>query len=98
LIALWDAKKQWSTDSGRYEWDINLPVYQASSPTSCDNPNQSIIIAGYAKATITEVKKNDIQAEVKCDAYFDGNPDPNQNGGGGAPGIQPLSPYPRLVS
>jgi Flp pilus assembly protein TadG len=95
LIDLWDAKKQWN--NGRYEWDVNLPVYQASSPTSCDNPNQSIIIAGYAKATITEVKKKDIQAEVKCDTFFDGNPDPNQNGGGAGP-LQPLSPYPRLVS
>jgi len=78
-------------------WDINLPVYQASSPTSCDNPNQSIIIAGYTKATITEVKKKDIQAEVKCDAFIDGSPDPNQNGGGAGP-LQPLSPYPRPVS
>ena len=49
--------------------------------------------------TITEVKKNDIQAEVKCDTFFDGNPDPNQNpGGGGAGPLQPLSVYPRLVT
>ena len=35
----------------------NFPVYQASTPTSCDNPNQSIIIAGYTKATVTQVKR-----------------------------------------
>jgi len=96
LIDLWDAKKQ--MNNGRWEWDINLPVYQASTPTSCDNPNGSIIIAGYAKATVTQIKKNDIQAEVKCDAFFDGSPDPNQNGGGGAGPLQPLSTYARLVS
>jgi hypothetical protein len=96
LIDLWDAKKQ--MNNGRYEWDINLPVYQASSPISCDNPSGDIIIVGYAKATVTQVKKKDIQAEVKCDAFFDGNPDPNQNGGGGVGGLQPLSTYPRLVS
>ena len=44
-----------------------------------------------------EVKKKDIQAEVKCDAYFDGNPDPDQTGGG-AGALTPLSPFPRLVS
>lgn len=95
LIDLWNAKKQWN--NGRYEWDVNLPVYEASSPTSCDNPSGPIVIAGYAKATITEVKKKDIQAEVKCDAYFDGNPDPDQTGGG-AGALSPLSPFPRLVS
>ncbi len=97
LIDLWDAKKQFN--NGRWEWDVNLPVYQASSPSVCDNPSGSIVIAGYAIATITEVKKNDIQAEVKCDAFFDGNPDPNQNpGGGGAGALQPLSVFPRLVT
>ena len=95
LIDLWEAKRH--MNNGRWEWDVNLPVYQASTPISCDNPNGQIIIAGYAKATITEVKKNDIQAEVKCDAFFNGNPDPNQNGGG-AGALQPLSTYPRLVS
>ena len=66
LIDLWNAKKQWN--NGRYEWDVNLPVYQASSPTSCDNPNGSIIIAGYAKATITEVKKEGYpsRSEMRC--------------------------------
>lgn len=97
LIDLWNTKKQWSNDNGRYEWDINLPVYQASSSSSCDNPNSDITIVGYAKAVITTVKKNDIQAEVKCDAFFDGAPNPNQNGGGAGP-LQPLSVYPRLVS
>jgi Flp pilus assembly protein TadG len=97
LIDLWNTKKQWSNDNGRYEWDINLPVYQSSSSTSCNNPSGGIIIAGYAKAVITEVKNNDIQAEVKCDAFFDGAPDPNQ-AGGGAGALQPLSVYPRLVS
>lgn len=97
LIDLWNAKKEWSNDSGRYEWDINLPVYQASSPSSCDNPSGSITIVGYAKAVITKVKKNDIQAEVKCDGFFDGTPNPNQ-AGGGAGSLQPLSVYPRLVS
>ncbi len=96
LIDLWNAKKQWN--NGRWEWDINLPVYQASSPTSCDNPSGDIIIVGYAIATVTQVKKKDIQAEVKCDAYFDGAPDPNQTGGGGAGPLQPLSTYARLVS
>ncbi len=89
LIDLWNAKKQWSNDSGRYEWDINLPVYQASSPSACDNPNQSITIVGYTKAVVTEVKKNDIQAEVKCDGFFDGAPNPNQAGGG----LGHFSPY-----
>ena len=96
LIDLWNSKKQ--MNNGRWEWDVNLPVYQASSPSVCDNPSGSIAIAGYAKATITTVKKNDIQAEVKCDAFFDGNPNPNQAGGGGAGPLQPLSVYPRLVS
>ena len=96
LIDLWNSKKK--MNHGRWEWDVNLPVYQASSPSVCDNPSGSIIIAGYAKATITKVKKNDIQAEVKCDAFFNGAPDPNQNGGGGAGPLQPLSVYPRLVS
>lgn len=99
LISLWDTKKQWNNTNGRYEWEINLPVYQASSPTSCDNPNQSIIIAGYTRAVVTEVKKNDIQAEVKCNTMIDGQPDPSQTGaGGGAGPLQPLSVFPRLVS
>jgi Flp pilus assembly protein TadG len=98
LIALFDSKKQWNTQTGRNEWNVNLPVYQASSPTSCDNPSGSIQIVDYVKATVTEVKRNDIQAEVECDSIFDGNPDPNQNGGGGAGTLSPMSPYPRLVS
>jgi Flp pilus assembly protein TadG len=97
LIDLWNTKKEWSDDNGRYEWDINLPVYQASSSSSCSNPSGAIIIAGYAKAVITVVKKNDIQAEVKCDAFFDGAPNPNQ-AGGGVGTLQPISVYPRLVS
>jgi hypothetical protein len=97
LIDLWNTKKEWSDTSGRYEWDINLPVYQASSSSSCSNPSGDITIVGYAKAVITEVKKKDIQAEVKCDAFFDGTPNPNQTGGGIGP-LQPLSVYPRLVS
>lgn len=96
LIDLWDMNKVMK--NGQWEWDINLPVYQASSPTSCDNPSGSIVIVGYAKATVTQVKKKDIQANVKCDAFFDGAPNPNQTGGGGLGGLQPLSPYPRLVS
>ena len=96
LINLWDTKKH--MNNGRWEWDIDLPVYQASSPTSCDNPSGDILIVGYAKATVTSVKKKDIQAEVKCNAFFDGAPDPNQTGGGGLGPLQPLSPYPRLVS
>ena len=96
LIDLWDMNK--IMKNGQWEWDINLPVYQASSPTSCDNPSGSIVIVGYAKATVTQVKKKDIQANVKCDAFFDGAPNPNQTGGGGLGGLQPLSPYPRLVS
>ena len=95
LIDLFEAKRQWK--NGRWEWDINLPVYQASTPTSCDNPNQQIIIAGFAKAVVTVVEKNDIQAEVKCDAFYDSTPNPNQ-GGGGVGTVQPLTPYPRLVS
>jgi len=98
LIDLFNSKKQWNTQTGRNEWNVNLPVYQASSPTSCDNPSGSIQIVDYVKATVTSVKRNDIQAEVECDTIFDGNPDPNQNGSGGVPGMQPLSPYPRLVS
>jgi Flp pilus assembly protein TadG len=97
LINLWDTKKQWNNDAGRYEWDINLPVYAASSSSSCNNPSGDITIVGYAKAVITKVKKNDIQAEVKCDTFFDGAPNPNQTGGGIGP-LQPLSVYPRLVS
>jgi len=97
LIDLWNTKKQWSNDTGRYEWDINLPVYQASSSSSCSNPSGAIIIVGYAKAVVTVVKKNDIQAEVKCDAFFDGAPNPNQ-AGGGVGALQPISVYPRLVS
>ncbi|MBA3965791.1 MAG: hypothetical protein H0X47_08450 [Nitrospirales bacterium] len=97
LINLWNTKKQWNTDTGRDEWAINLPVYQSSSSSSCNNPSGSIIIVGYAKAVITKVAKNDIQAEVKCDAFFDGAPSPNQTGGGIGP-LQPLSVYPRLVS
>ena len=97
LIDLWDTKKQWNTDTGRDEWAINLPVYQASSSSSCNNPSGSITIVGYAKAVITTVKKNDIQAEVKCDTFFDGAPSPNQTGGGIGP-LQPVSVYPRLVS
>jgi hypothetical protein len=96
LINLWDTKKQWNNDAGRYEWDINLPVYGASSSSSCNNPSGDITIVGYAKAVITQVKKNDIQAEVKCDTFFDGAPNPNQTGGGIGP-LQPLSVYPRLV-
>jgi Flp pilus assembly protein TadG len=95
LIDLWDAKKQWNNDTGRYEWDINLPVYQDGA--SCSNPSGSITIVGYAKAVVTNVKKKDIQAEVKCDGFFDGMPNPNQ-AGGGAGSLQPLSVYPRLVS
>ena len=82
LINLWDTKKQWNTDTGRDEWAINLPVYQASSSSSCNNPSGSITIVGYAKAVITTVKKNDIQAEVKCDTFFNGAPSPTQTGGG----------------
>lgn len=95
LIDLWDSKKQWNNDAGRYEWDINLPVYQDGG--SCSNPSGSITIVGYAKAVVTNVKKKDIQAEVKCDGFFDGTPNPNQ-AGGGAGSLQPLSVYPRLVS
>jgi Flp pilus assembly protein TadG len=99
LINLWDSNKQWSNSTGRFEWPIKLPVYEASSPTTCDNPNQSITIVGYAVAVITEVKRNDIQAEVKCDTMIDAQPAPNQAGaGGGAGSLQPLSVYPRLVS
>jgi Flp pilus assembly protein TadG len=97
LIDLFDSKKH-PDGNGGYEWDINLPVYKASNPTSCDNPSGSIMIMRYVKATVTEVKRNDIQAEIKCDAYMDENPDPNQNGGGGAGTTLPISPYPRLVS
>lgn len=97
LIDLWNTKKQWSDANGRYEWDINLPVYQADSSSSCSNPSGNITIIGYAKAVVTTVKKNDIQAEVKCDAFFDGAPNPNQ-AGGGAGALQPGSPYARLVS
>lgn len=95
LIDLWDTKKQWNNDAGRYEWDINLPVYQDGG--SCSNPSGSITIVGYAKAVVTNVRKKDIQAEVKCDGFFDGTPNPNQ-AGGGAGSLQPLSVYPRLVS
>ena len=98
LISLWDSKKTWNDDTGRYEWEINLPVYEASSPTSCGNPSGAITIAGYTKAVITEVKKKDIQAEVKCDAFYDGVPDATNTGGGGVGPLQPLSVYPRLVS
>ncbi len=98
LINLWDTKKEWSDANGRYEWEINLPIYQASSPSSCNNPSGDITIVGYAIAVVTKVKKNDIQAEVKCDAFADGFPDANQTGGGGAGPLQPLSVYPRLVS
>ncbi len=97
LINLWDSKKQWSNSNGRYEWDINLPVYEAGSSSSCGNPSGDITIVGYAKAVITEVKRNDIQAEVKCDAFFAASPNPNQTGGGLGP-LQPVSVYPRLVS
>jgi Flp pilus assembly protein TadG len=97
LIDLWDTKKQWSNDTGRYEWEINLPVYQADSSSSCSNPSGDITIVGYAKAVVTVVKKNDIQAEVKCNAFFDAAPNPNQTGGGLGP-LQPVSVYPRLVS
>jgi Flp pilus assembly protein TadG len=98
LIDMWNTKKRMNNDSGRWEWDINLPIYQASSPTSCDNPSGDIVMVGYTKATVTQVAKKDIQAEVKCNTYFDGAPDPNQTGGGGAGPLQPLSVYPRLVS
>jgi Flp pilus assembly protein TadG len=97
LIDLWDTKKQWSNDTGRYEWEINIPVYQADSSSSCSNPSGDITIVGYAKAVVTVVKKNDIQAEVKCNAFFDAAPNPNQTGGGLGP-LQPVSVYPRLVS
>lgn len=96
LIDLFDSKKK--MNNGRWEWDINLPVYQASSPTSCDNPSGSIQIVDYVKATVTEVKRNDIQAEVECDSIFDGNPNPDQSGGGGTGTLSSMSPYPRLVS
>jgi len=96
LIDLFNSKKK--MNNGRWEWDINLPVYQASNPTSCDNPSGSIQIVDFVKATVTEVKRNDIQAEVECDSIFDGNPDPNQGGGSGAGTLTPMSPYPRLVS
>lgn len=98
LINLWDTKKAWNNTNGRYEWEINLPIYEASSPTSCDNPSGAITIVGYAVAVVTAVKKNDIQAEVKCDAFADGFPNPNQAGGGGGGLLVPLSVYPRLVS
>lgn len=80
LIDLWDVKKQWNNDAGRYEWDINLPEYQDGA--SCSDPSGSLTILGYAKAVITNVKKKDIQAEVRCEDFFDGTTNPNQAGGG----------------
>ncbi|MEO8326828.1 MAG: TadG family pilus assembly protein, partial [Nitrospirota bacterium] len=62
LIDLWNTKKEWNTETGRDEWAINLPVYEASSSSSCSNPSGSITIVGYAKAVVTNVKKKDIQA------------------------------------
>ncbi len=98
LITLWNTKKEWNTSNSRYEWPINLPVYQASSPTSCDNPSGPITIVGYAKAVVTNVADKDIQAEVKCDAMIkaDPIPDPTDNGGGNR--LNPRAPFPRLVS
>ncbi|UCH91753.1 MAG: hypothetical protein JSU60_03350, partial [Nitrospirota bacterium] len=90
LIDLWDMNKVMK--HGQWEWDINLPVYQASSDTACDNPQGPIQIKYYVKATITKIKRNDIQAELKCDAYMDENPNPNQNGGGGPGSAVPISP------
>ncbi len=81
------------------EWHISVPVYEANN---CANPEGPVTIVGYAKVAVTQVTppqgqgQGYIEAQVQCDAFFDGAPSPNPIGGGGAP--TPLSPYPRLVS
>ncbi len=81
------------------EWHISVPVYEANN---CANPTGPVTIVGYAKVAVTQVTppqgqgQGYIEANVQCDAFFDGAPTPNPIGGGGAP--TPLSPYPRLVS
>ncbi len=95
LIELWNQEKEWNDDTGRDEWNISLPVYEAVSGT-CGNPSGAITIVGYANAVVTQVAKNDIQAEVQCDTYFKARPGspPPDNGGGM---VTPLSPFAVLV-
>ncbi len=94
LISLWDQEKEWNADKNRDEWNINLPVYNNGG--GCGNPSGAITIVGYAKAVVTNVARNDIQAEVQCDTFFKARPgSPPPNNGGGP--VTPLSPYAVLV-
>lgn len=73
--ALFDKMKYIDGDGDDTAWTTSVVVYASDS---CDNPNKSIEIAGFAKAVITEVDVDTktIIADVEC-----GYIDPGRGGG-----------------
>jgi hypothetical protein len=90
MKSLYDANK----DPVTGEWDVKIPVYDSDD---CSNPNGTILIVGFATATVTQVIEapdKQIIAEVTCDEIIDGRP-----GGTVVDGdFSPLSTAPALVS
>ena len=79
------------TPRNQHEWETTVVVYDRED---CSNPNQAIIIAGFAPVTIQEVlpaPDKSIKGIVEC---FKVSPD-NVRGGGGPFGI--VGPIPNLV-
>ncbi len=75
LRSLYDSKKD-----GAGNWTVNIPVYESPD---CSNPNGSIVIAGFARATVYEVTtapSQAISARVECGIFDIGD---LGNGGGG---------------
>ena len=96
LKSLFDTVKEYNSQTGRDEWQVQIPVYEANG---CSNTTGSVTIVGYANAAVWKVESapdNIIKANLQCDTFVDGAP-PTGPGGVGGPGT-PISPYPRLVS
>lgn len=84
---------EWPDGSPRYyhRWDTTVPVYDRGD---CSNPNQSILIVGFAQVQLTDVLSAPnklVEGKVLCNLT---GPDDNR-GGGGEYGIK--GPIPGLV-
>jgi hypothetical protein len=79
LVDLFEAKRTPSDATGT--WTVNVPVYKSSG---CANPNQSILIVGFARLKLTAVQDapaNLVKGDVEC-GIFDS--DELGDGGGGS--------------
>ncbi len=96
----------------RYEWTVQIPVYENpdSTPGACKNAQNHLVIVGMATATVTYVgngtgggggidpweKNREIFAEIQCRTFTNATPSPNPDGTRNL--WDPWSPYPRIVS